>query len=146
MMYPHQRAYTAMVWSEPFCCMCTHGKGERGSLFYVYIYTPKQMSVSSAMLRWCQCFLGVCRHLIVGNPHFTSPRITAGTASTPPSHSPRPHASHPLTPTSPPAGGDEGGWRWEGVETTQDSILEDSGFLPGTPPAKKVGHTHTHTL
>ena len=40
-------------------------------------------------------------------------------------------------------GGRDGGGG-EGEErdaTTQDSILQDSGFLPGTPPAKKVSFT-----
>lgn len=80
-------------------------------------------------------FLYIADHVVLRSPH--PDRIT--TIITTPHTSPR----H-LSPVR------EDGWegRKEGG-TQQDSILHDSGFLPGTPPAKKAihsPHTYKHTL
>ncbi|CAI8044033.1 Cell cycle checkpoint control protein RAD9B [Geodia barretti] len=84
------------------------------------------------------------------SPHVVSSHLTSSCVRPSPK-SPQTHTSHPHTPPSPTLPRREGEEEWRrgeegGVSLTQDSILQDSGFLPGTPPAKKVSHETRHTL
>ena len=124
-MYMYMYTYNVHVHTCTCTCMYT------GMLFFVF---GIGFVVSCVLLLYL--FPGTVRHSFRGPQSDAAPAPLTDTSH----HSPHPHSPH-----SPPSPVREDGWEM-GRDTTQDSILQDSGFLPGTPPAKKVSHAlHTHS-